>query len=280
MADRTEVIPETAEKSTAIYVDSHCHIDLPDFDADRDGVLARAAQAGIADFLIVGCIDAQGSHRRSLSMAEALGRRASAGVHPHDAKDATDATFDELQGWADKRRIVAIGEIGLDFHYDHSPREVQRAIFRRQIRLARAVRLPVIIHTREADAETAAILEEEGAAETGGVIHCFTGGEELAARALTLGFFISFSGIVTFPRAEGIRKVAATMPLGRLLIETDAPFLAPVPHRGKRNEPAFVVEVARAVAGLRGITPEEVGAAASANFRALFARPRPAASAR
>ena len=149
---------------------------------------------------------------------------------------------------------MAIGEIGLDFHYDHSPRDAQREAFRRQIRLARDVGLPIVVHTREADEETADILEQEGAAEAGGVIHCFTGGLELARRALGLGFLISFSGIVAFPRAEVIQQVAREVPEDRLLVETDAPFLAPPPHRGKRNEPAFVVDVARKVAALRGTT--------------------------
>lgn len=253
-----------------LYVDSHCHIDMKDFDADRADVVARAKAAGITDMLIVGGVDAEAGHRRALAAAQALGVPASAGIHPHEAKLATEEIYAEIEGWARAGKIVAIGEIGLDFHYDHSPRDVQREVFRRQIRLARAVRRPVIIHTREADAETATILEEEKAGECGGVIHCFTGGPELAERALALGFFISFSGIVTFPRAEGIQKVAATMPLEKLLIETDAPFLAPIPHRGKRNEPAFVVEVARKVAALRGIAVEDVGRAALANFRALF----------
>ena len=168
---------------------------------------------------------------------------------------------------------MAIGEIGLDFHYDHSPRPVQRDAFRRQVRLAREVGLPVIVHTREADQETAALLEDEGAAEVGGVIHCFTGGHELARRALALGFHISFSGIVAFPRADGIQAVAKEVPRDRLLVETDAPFLAPPPHRGKRNEPAFVVEVARKVAALRGTSLEDVATAVGANFARLFGRP-------
>jgi TatD DNase family protein len=256
--------------NTPLYIDSHCHIDTADFDADRDAVLARAKAAGVGGLLLVGCADAKGGHRRTIEAAQALGFPASAGLHPHDAKDATEALYAELRAWVQEKKIVAIGEIGLDFHYDHSPRDVQREVFRRQIRLARELDRPVIIHTREADAETATILEEEGAAKTGGVIHCFTGGPELAERALRLGFYISFSGIVTFPRAEGIQKVAATVPLDRLLIETDAPFLAPVPHRGKRNEPAFVVEVARKLAALRGTSAEEIGAAARANFHALF----------
>ncbi|PYQ22404.1 MAG: hypothetical protein DMF79_06060, partial [Acidobacteria bacterium] len=192
---------------------------------------------------------------------------------PHEAKLGSEAVYDELRGLGKDRRIVAIGEIGLDFHYDHSPRPVQRDAFRRQVRLAREVGLPVIVHTREADQETAALLEDEGAAEVGGVIHCFTGGHELARRALALGFHISFSGIVAFPRADGIQAVAKEVPRDRLLVETDAPFLAPPPHRGKRNEPAFVVEVARKVAALRGTSLEDVATAVGANFARLFGRP-------
>ena len=247
-------------------VDSHCHIDMAQFDADRDAVVARAREAGVETMLIVGGVDEESGHQRALRVADGLGLPASAGVHPHEARLATEAVYDELKGLAREKRLVAIGEIGLDFHYDHSPRDAQREAFRCQVRLARDVGLPVIVHTREADDETAALLEEEGARETGGVIHCFTGGADLARRALALGFFISFSGIVAFPRATEIQEVARTMPLDRLLIETDAPFLAPPPHRGKRNEPAFVVEVARKVAALRGITAEDVGRAARANF--------------
>ena len=171
-------------------VDSHCHIDMPEFDADRAEAVARAREAGIQEMLIVGGVDAERGHYRALRVTDSLGFPASAGVHPHEAKLATDAVYDELRGLARERRIVAIGEIGLDFHYDHSPREVQREVFRRQVRLAREVGLPVIIHTREADDETAALLEEEGAAEVGGVIHCFTGGAELARRSLCIGFFV------------------------------------------------------------------------------------------
>jgi TatD DNase family protein len=253
-------------------VDSHCHIDMPAFDGDRDAVIARAREAGVADMLIPGGVDEQDGHRRALRVAEAIGLPVSAGIHPHEARLGSDAIYEELRGLARERRIVAVGEIGLDFHYDYSPRDVQREVFRRQVRLAREVGRPVIIHTREADEETAAILEEEGANETGGVIHCFTGGEELARRALVLGFYISFSGIVAFPRSETIQAVARTVPEDRLLVETDSPFLAPPPHRGKRNEPAFVVEVARRVAGLRGDTLEAVGAASGRNFERLFGR--------
>jgi TatD DNase family protein len=253
-------------------IDSHCHIDMPQFDDDREAAVARAREAGVTAMLVVGGVDEEGGHRRALKVAGELGLPASAGIHPHEARLATEATYDELRGLARDGRLVALGELGLDFHYDYSPRDVQREVFRRQLRLAREVGLPVIVHTREADEETVAILEEEAAQETGGVIHCFTGGPGLARRALALGFYISFSGIVAFPRAEAIQEVAKTVPEDHLLVETDAPFLAPPPHRGKRNEPAFVVEVARAVARLRGVPPEAVGRAAEANFRRLFAR--------
>jgi TatD DNase family protein len=253
-------------------VDSHSHIDMPPFDHDRDEVVARAREAGVTDILIAGGVDAEQGHRRALRVAEELGLPVSAGIHPHEAKLANEVIYEELRGLGREGRIIAVGEIGLDFHYDYSPRDVQREVFRRQVRLAREVGLPVIIHTREADEETAAILEEEGAMETGGVIHCFTGGEELARRALALGFYVSFSGIVAFPRSETIQAVARTLPEDRLLVETDSPFLAPPPHRGKRNEPAFVVEVARKVAGLRGDTLQAVGAASRRNFERLFRR--------
>jgi TatD DNase family protein len=260
-----------AESSFAL-VDSHCHIDMPQFDADRDQVVARAREAGVAEMLVVGGVDASAGHRRALEVAASYGLPATAGLHPHEARIADEGVYDELLGLAREGRIVAIGEVGLDYHYDHSPRDAQREAFRRQVRLARDVGLPIVVHTREADAETIEILEGEGAAEAGGVIHCFTGGLDLAHRALDLGFFISFSGIVAFPRAEVVQRVAREVPDDRLLVETDAPFLAPPPHRGRRNEPAFVVDVARQVAALRGTTPEAVGRLAHDNYVRLFRR--------
>ena len=251
-------------------IDSHCHIDMPQFDADRDEVVARARAAGLVEMLVVGELDDGDALRRSLRVAESYSLPVTAGVHPHQARLASQRSYDEVAGLAREGRIVAIGEIGLDFHYDYSPRETQREVFRRQIRLARDVGLPIVVHTREADAETSAILEQEGAREPGGVIHCFTGGLELARRALELGWLISFSGILAFPRAEVIQQVAREVPEDRLLIETDAPFLAPPPQRGKRNEPAFVVEVARKLAALRGERLEDVERAVDSNFRRLF----------
>ena len=253
-------------------IDSHCHIDMPQFDADRDEVVARARQAGLAEMLVVGEVDEGDALQRSLRVAESYGLPATAGVHPHQARLAEAATYDEISGLAREKRIVAIGEIGLDFHYDYSPRETQREVFRRQIRLARDVGLPIVVHSREADDETAGILEEEGARETGGVIHCFTGGLDLARRSLDLGLLISFSGILAFPRSEVIQQVAREVPEDRLLVETDAPFLAPPPHRGKRNEPAFVVEVARKLAALRGVSEQALADAAQRNYARLFRR--------
>jgi len=258
--------------SKLTLVDSHLHLDMPQFDADRDEVVARAREAGLAEMLVVGGVDEEDGHRRALRVAESYGLPATAGLHPHEARLGSEVIYDELRALAREGRIVAVGEIGLDFHYDHSPREAQREAFRRQVRLAREVGLPIVVHTREADAETVEVLEGEGAAEVGGVIHCFTGGLELARRALGLGFLISFSGVVAFPRAAVIQQAAREVPGDRLLVETDAPYLAPPPHRGKRNEPAFVVEVARKVAELRGATAEAVGRLACRNYSRLFRR--------
>jgi len=259
-----------ADHSRLTLIDSHCHIDMPQFDADRDQAVARARAAGVETMLIVGGVDAEAGHRRAIAVAEKLGLPASAGVHPHEARLAAPATYDELRALAHAKRIVAIGEIGLDFYYDHSPRDVQREVFRTQVRLARHVGLPVIIHTREADDDSATLLEEENA--RAGVIHCFTGGHDLARRALALGFYISFSGILAFPKSDVIQEVARTMPLDRLLVETDSPFLAPPPHRGKRNEPAFVVHTANAVAALKGVEPQRLADATSDNFFRLFTK--------
>lgn len=259
-----------------MFVDSHAHIDGEEFDADRGEVVSRAREAGVRAIMNVGTGDPHGGNfERAVAVAEKYeGVYAAVGVHPHDAKLYDDAAERRLLEFVRSKRVVAVGEIGLDYHYDNSPRDVQREVFARQLRLARAEDLPVIIHSRDADDETLEILRAEYAAtERGGVMHCFGGGPALAEGALALGFYISFAGNVTFKKAEPLREVARTVPPERLLVETDCPYLAPVPHRGRRNEPAFVVETARFLAELRDVSPEELGRETSENFSRLFGVP-------
>ena len=257
MADGQTLGEANSPAARASFVDSHCHIDMPQFDGDREAVVARARAAGVETMLLVGGVDEESGP--PAGAARGGGARA---ARPPPAsiptrRGSARATLRRAARLARDGRIVAIGEIGLDFHYDHSPRDVQREAFRRQVRLAREVGLPRHHpYPRGRRRDGGACWRRKARGETGGVIHCFTGGHELARRALALGFYISFSGILAFPRAEVIQEVARTVPLDRLLVETDAPFLAPPPHRGKRNEPAFVVEVARKVAALRGESPE------------------------
>ena len=252
------------------FADSHTHIDLAEFDSDRPALLKRAAEAGVVRMLLVAQADDSVGLDRGLTIARDCGIKASGGLHPHEAISWTEVLAERLETLGETRSICAIGEIGLDFHYDHSPRDQQEEVFRRQIRIARSVKLPVIIHTREADDLTVKILQEEKADEVGGVIHCFTGTQELAEASLALGFSISFSGIACFANADPLRAVAKTVPMGRFLVETDCPFLAPPPHRGKRNEPAFVVDVARRMAEVKGVTLEELGETTVENFDRLF----------
>ena len=257
-----------------MFIDSHAHIDGPEFDADRNEVLQRARDAGVAVILNVGTGD---PHAGVLERAVELSSQAEAvyaavGVHPHDARLYDDAAEDKIRKLIESNeRIVAWGEIGLDFHYDNSPRDVQLKVFRRQLSAAATLNVPVIMHTRQAEAETIDVLKT-GAAGTKlrGVMHCFSGSQSLADKALELGMLISFSGIITFKKAEDLRSIARQVPLDHLLIETDCPYLAPVPHRGKRNEPAYVVEVASYVAELRGLSIDEVGQTTSQNFARLF----------
>lgn len=260
-----------------MFVDSHAHIDGPEFDADRAEVIERAHAAGVMTILNVGTGD---PHSGVFERAIELGRSNASiytaiGVHPHDARfydDAAEQRTKELITTGE--RVVAWGEIGLDFHYDNSPRDVQMDAFRRQLHAAASCGVPVIIHTREAEPETVEILRTEyNSAERRGVFHCFTGSKELAQQALELNFMISFSGIVTFRKAEDLREIAKQIPLENLLIETDCPFLAPVPHRGNRNEPAYVVEVARCIAELRGLAIEEVAHATTENFKRFLRVP-------
>ncbi len=257
-----------------MFVDSHCHIDGAEYDADREEVIRRARDAGVTTMLNVGTGDPHsGAFERAVELAEKhTDIYAAVGVHPHDAKLFTDQAEQRLLDLVKHgRQVIAWGEIGLDYHYDHSPRDVQREVFERQLRLARSLYLPVVIHSREANDDTIAILREEMAGyERGGVLHCFGGGLEMATSAIDLGFFISFAGNLTFKKAEDLRSMARQLPLDRLLIETDCPYLTPVPFRGKRNEPARVVETARCLAELHGRELEEMGRITSENFARLF----------
>ena len=255
-----------------MFADSHCHLNYKGLVEDQQGVLARARAAGVTAMLNI-------STRRSewddvIGVAEQEGDVwASVGIHPHEADSHPDVQAATLVGHARHPRVVGIGESGLDFYYDHSDRDRQRASFRAHIAAARETGLPIIVHTRDAEEDTAAILEEEmGKGPFTGVIHCFTASADFAHKALDLGLFISLSGIVTFKNAKDLQDTARTIPLERLLIETDSPFLAPVPHRGKPCEPAFVADTARFVADLRGMEVEALAERTFANFRALFAK--------
>ena len=256
-------------------VDSHAHLDDARFDADRESIIERAKAAGISRILTIG----NGAGPDDMGCGIPFAERfdwiyTSVGVHPHDAAKAQDDHFGLMKEFTAHPRVVAIGETGLDFYYDNSPRETQREIFRRQVELACTLDLPVIVHTRDADQDTMDILRQ--CAPRRGVIHCFTGGPELAAFAIDLGFMVSFSGIVTFPSARGLAEIAKEIPADRILIETDCPYLAPVPHRGKRNEPAFAADTARFVAGARGTSVEQLAAETSSNFARLFSLPETA----
>jgi TatD DNase family protein len=256
-----------------MFIDSHAHIDGPEFESDRDEIIERARAAGVSVILNVGTGD---PHSGAFERAVALGQKydsvyTALGTHPHDARFYDDQAEEKIKSLVTGERVLAWGEIGLDFHYDNSPRDAQVEVFKRQLRAARECEVPVVIHTREAESETIDILKTEyDGAERRGVFHCFSGSKDLAQRALELGFMISFSGIVTFKKADELRDVAQSVPLDRLLIETDCPYLAPIPYRGKRNEPAYVVEVARCLAGIHGVEVEEIGRVTSHNFVSFF----------
>ena len=251
-------------------VDSHCHLDFPDFAQERDAVIDRARAAGVGTMLTI-CTKIAEFDRISAIAESDDNIWCTVGTHPHEAQGEPGTRVADLVTLAQHPKVVAIGECGLDFYYDESPRDIQEAVFRTHIAAARATGLPLVVHTRDADALTAKILTET-ASDHGlrGVLHCFTSSRELALHALDLGFYISFSGIVTFKNAEELRQTAQIVPLDRLLVETDAPFLAPVPKRGKRNEPAFVRHTAEFLANLRGISLADLAAATSDNFHRLF----------
>lgn len=258
-----------------IFVDSHCHIDGEAFDADRDEVVERAREAGVRAMLNIGTGSPHGEDFiKAVRVAEKYENVfASVGVHPHDAKEYDDKAENHLIDLAkSSEKVIAWGEIGLDFYYDHSPREVQKEVFRRQIRTARALNLPIIIHSRDADVETVEILREETVYPDfrGGIMHCFGGTPEMAENLMEIGFLISFAGNVTFKKAENLRDAARVVPLDKLLIETDCPFLTPVPFRGKRNEPGFVTHTARFLAEFYGVKLEMLAARTTENFVNFF----------
>jgi TatD DNase family protein len=260
-------------------VDAHCHLDATYFPEGPAGVIARARDAGVVGFVVVGVGESLAQARSAVELAQSQPDRVAAcvGIHPHDAVSWSEEAHVELRALASQPETVAVGEIGLDYHYDHSPRETQRAVFARLIGLARELNKPIVVHTREAAEDTLAILEAEGARDVGGIIHCFSEDRPFASRALDLGLSLSFSGIVTFKSAVAVQDVAAWAPLDRILVETDSPYLAPVPMRGKKCEPAHVVYTARRVAELRGMPVEDLAAVTMANTERCFGRTFPRA---
>jgi TatD DNase family protein len=249
-------------------IDTHCHLDSDRFDSDREAVIVRALAAGVERMMAIGTGEGPPDIEAAIRLADRYSFIfATIGVHPHDASKATDETLDRLRELARHPKVLAIGEIGLDYHYDFSPRGVQREIFERQLTLARDVGKPIVIHTREAWADTLEVIRSHWQGD--GIMHCFTGDEVQAREALDLGFYLSFGGVLTFPKAESTRQAARIAPADRILIETDCPYLAPVPHRGKRNEPAFIAETARRLAQVRGVAAEEIAALTSGNFTRL-----------
>jgi TatD DNase family protein len=240
-------------------IDSHCHLDGEPFEADREQVIERARTAGVEYMMGIDALPLAEQYPFIYSTV---------GVHPHEASTATPETYERLRESSGHPKVLAIGEIGLDYHYDYSPRDVQRAVFIEHLRIAAEAEKPIVIHTREAWADTLAILRDHWTGP--GIMHCFTGTPEQAAEALAIGFHLSFGGVLTFPKAEAVRDSARITPPDRLLIETDCPFLAPVPHRGKRNEPAFIVDTVRKLAEVRETTPETIAELTTVNFEKLF----------
>lgn len=267
-----------------MFIDSHAHLEGKRYDVDRDDVLKRAKAAGVDAYLAVGNGDGPSTADCGIQLAEKYNGRpsypeiwASVGIHPHEASLANDPAYAQLAEWAKHPRVIAWGEIGLDYFYDHSPRDVQKQVFLRQMELAKAAKLPIIIHCRPSDNSNNAwddclslINDHWTPTGFGGILHCFTGSVDHARRGLDLGFLISFAGNLTFPKARNIRDAAEIVPLDRMLIETDSPYLAPIPHRGQRNEPAYVIETARQIGNLRGTTAGSIGEQTSANFRRFF----------
>ncbi len=267
-----------ANDQRPIFVDSHAHLDGEQFQADREQVIARAREAGVEAIVAIGNGDGPGTLDCGIKLAEQYEFiYATIGIHPHEARLATGAVLAELDQLAKRPKVIAWGEIGLDYFYDHSPRDVQERVFIAQMELARWAKLPIVIHCRPSEGaddawqECLGLISQHWASSgLGGVLHCFTGTWAHAKRALDLGFMVSFAGNITFPKAQQIRDAAKEVPLDRILIETDCPFLAPVPHRGKRNEPAFVRETARQLGELRDLSTEEIGVQTAKNFYRFF----------
>lgn len=264
-------VPDVTLPPGVTLIDSHCHLDEERFAADRDAVVARAQAAGVARMITIGASGGMQANRDALALAQQhAGIVATVGIHPHEASTATPAVIEEIGRLAHTPKVVGIGETGLDYYYDNSPRPAQQEAFRQFIALARQLQLPLVVHLRDAYDDAVAIMREERAAEIGGVIHCFSGDRSVARAFLDLGFHLSFSGIVTFKTADELRAVVRLTPVDRLLVETDAPFLAPVPHRGARNEPAYVVQTAAVIASVRQQLLEDVAALTRANTERLF----------
>ncbi len=269
-----------------MFVDSHAHLDGKQFNSDREQVIARAREGGVETIVAIGNGDGPGTLDCGIRLAARYDFiYATVGIHPHEAAQAKDSDFDEMTELLKQPKVIAWGEIGLDYFYDHSPREIQQRVFLKQMELARAARLPIIIHCRPSDGSENAwddclrlIQEHWATSGLGGVLHCFTGTWTHAKQALDMGFMISFAGNVTFPKARSIRDAAKEVPIDRMLIETDCPYLAPIPHRGKRNEPGFVKETARQIGEIRGASAEEIGHQTAQNFYRFFALPQSAKS--
>lgn len=252
---------------TIHLIDTHCHLDMKEFDADREEVIRRAREAGFDALITVGS-DLPGTVR-CMELCELYDFVfAAIGIHPHDAKDFTSEILSRLKGWSGRKKVVAIGETGLDYHYDHSPREIQQEVFRRHLELAGEAGLPVIVHSREAEKDTMEILKEAGI--TCGVLHCFSGDRDMAEQAMSLGFFISLAGPVTFKKSLRLKEIAGVIPDDYLLVETDAPYLTPEPLRGRRNEPAYMLHTVKMLAELRGVSFEDLARITTLNARRLF----------
>lgn len=257
--------------------DTHVHLDFSDYDEDRQEVIRRAEAAGVVLAVNVG-FDA-GSSERSVALARVHPTiRAAVGIHPHGAARATEDDFHLIEKLAGEPGVVALGEMGLDYYRDRSPRPIQREVFRRQILMAKRLGLPIVVHSRDAFRDTLSIMKEEGAETVGGVFHCFVGDWKEAQECIEMGFYLAIGGVVTYPNARYTHKVATRVPLEKLVLETDCPFLAPSPFRGRRNEPAYVARVARRIAELRGMLPEEVARATTANVFELFGLPQDSSS--